>query len=66
MNTILLLEEKTDPADRVCRDPLRPTNHEDAAAPGCTCDRWGHPCADRVELKPEARTTRRRFSLVKK
>ena len=66
MTTILLLKEKTEPKDLVSRDPLRLATHAGDAMPGCTCDRWGHPCADCVELKPQARTTRRNFSLVKK
>ena len=66
MNTILLLEEKTKPAERVRRDPLRAMSYEDEATPGCTCDRWGHPCAGCVEVKPQARTTRPKFPLVKK
>ena len=66
MNTILLLKQKTEPTDLVPRDPLRFATRADDATPGCTCDRWGHPCDDCVELKPQAPTTRRNFSLVKK
>ncbi len=65
MNTTLVLEEKTEPADRVPRDLLRRRINEDDATPGCTCDRWGHPCPGCVEPKPQARTTRRTFSLMK-
>jgi hypothetical protein len=66
MNTILLLEEKTEPADRVSRDLLPLTRHADNATAGSTCDRWGHPCLDCAEPKPQARTTLRKFSPVKK
>jgi hypothetical protein len=66
MSTILLLEEKTKPADRVARDLVHPARHAGNATPGCTCDRWGHPCPDCVEPRPQARTTLRKFSLVKK
>jgi len=66
MNTILLLKENAEPIDSISLKLRRLSRHEDDAKPGCTCDRWGHPCADCVELKPQARTTRRKFSLVKK
>jgi len=66
MSTILLLEEKTKPADRVARDLVHPTRYAGDATLGCTCDRWGHPCLDCAEPKPQARTTLRKFSPVKK
>lgn len=65
MNTILLLDEKTKPADRVSRELVRTTRRASEAIPGCTCDRWGHPCPDCVEPKLRPRTTRPKFSLVK-
>ena len=65
MNTILLLKEKTESVDRVSRNPLRLRTHADDATAGSTCDRWGHPCPDCVQSKPQARTTRRKFSLIK-
>jgi hypothetical protein len=58
MNTILLLKENAEPTDSISFK-LRPvTRQEGDATPGCTCDRWGHPCASRVEGKPQTRTTR--------
>ena len=45
MNAILLLKEKAEPTDRVSHDLKQPTRDDDDATPGCTCDRWGHPCA---------------------
>jgi hypothetical protein len=66
MNTILLLKENTQPTDSISFKSRPLTRHEDAAVPGCTCDRWGHPCPGCVESKPKTRTTLRKFSLVKK
>jgi len=66
MNTILLLKENAEPTDSISFKMRPLTKHEDDATPGCTCDRWGHPCADCVEPKPQARTTRQNFSLVRK
>ena len=63
---ILLLNQNTEPSDPISSKLRRLTIHDDAATPGCTCDRWGHPCDDCVELQPQTPTTRRNFSLVKK
>jgi hypothetical protein len=36
-----------------------------AAAHGCRCDRWGHPCPDCLERKPQTRTVSADFSSTK-
>jgi len=66
LKTILLLKENTEPTEPISSGLWRLPLREADATPGCTCDRWGHPCADCVESKPQARNTRRKFSLVKK
>src|SRR5438105_6825751 len=43
MNTILLLKEKAEPADRVSHDLKQSARDGDNSTPGRTCDRWGHP-----------------------
>lgn len=65
-NTILLLKENAEPTDWISFKLRSLTRLEGDATPGCTCDRWGHPRSDRVDIKPQARTRRPRFSLVKK
>jgi len=54
MKTILL-KERTEAADLVI--PILPDIDTDRDEPhiGCTCDRWGHPCADSDESKAESR-----------
>ena len=66
MTTILLLKEKTEPKDLVSRDPLRLATHAGDAMPGCTCDRWGHPCDDCVELEPQAQNYAPEFFVSEK
>jgi hypothetical protein len=51
MNAILLLKENTEPMASVDSNLPRVTLHQGDATPGCTCDRWGHPCKSRLKCK---------------
>lgn len=44
MNAVLLLKEKIAPIASVASNPPCVMLHEGDSTPGCTCDRWGHPC----------------------
>ena len=66
MNTIPLLKENTDPTHTISSKLRHVTIHEGEATPGCTCDRWGHPCPDCCERKPHAAGNGRKILSVKK
>jgi hypothetical protein len=53
METVLLLNESTEPPDVVI--PILPKiyKHPDEPFAGCTCDRWGHPCPGCPERKEQ-------------
>jgi hypothetical protein len=51
VKTILLLKEKTEAANAIRSNLPRLATKERDAIPGCTSDRWGHPCADCLDRK---------------
>jgi hypothetical protein len=55
MQTMPLLNDSTEPAELVI--PILPDIRKDPNEPyaGCTCDRWGHPCAHCDENKAQSR-----------
>jgi hypothetical protein len=53
MNTIPLLKDKNELDNSTPLGLPRLVIHEGDATPGCTCDRWGHPCARCDEHKQQ-------------
>jgi hypothetical protein len=66
MKTILLLKEKSEAANAIPSNLPRLTTKERDATPGCTSDRWGHPCSDWVEPKRQGQSMLEGISSVKK
>jgi hypothetical protein len=70
MKTILLLhDESGSPKPRFQNVACsKATQRASEGTPGCNCDRWGHPCPDRVEHNVPSATelidTRLRFGFV--
>jgi hypothetical protein len=64
MTAILLLEEKSEAVKQI--DWPRMLRQPDDATPGCTCDRWGHPCLSRVQCESQPTENHRQFLSVKK